>query len=351
LGDRDHDVAVLVLGAEGHRPGGRGELHGVVEDVGQGALQQRLRAGHRQGAIRRSQLEREALVLEQTPLHASLGVAGQDLGLIRRLIERGADVNAQANRGDTPLSWAIARGNLEVAGLLIEPGARLDSYSHPDGSLVHKALQLGQPEMARLLVERGATVDRADPYGFRELHWAAIRGHADLIGLLAEHGAEVDRVDSRNRTPLHYAARHGHRGAAEALVGLGADLSGIEEENYGPARQLRRRLNEGEAFLWYLGGHAGDAWAVKTRDHLLLFDPDGFDPGPEAGLANGRLSPREVAGLDLRVFVSKPPHDCFRLDVLRPPSGRRRTSSASSRRPAIRQWIHAPCFASSPARS
>jgi hypothetical protein len=154
--------------------------------------------------------------------------------------------------------------------------------------------------MADFLVGRGAKVSRKDSNGNTELHLAALKGYAQLARLLIGHGADVDAVNGYNRTALYYAAKHGHRSVADALIAGGAKQSAIVETNYGKAPQLTASLKEGEAYLWYLGG----GYAVKTKGHLLLFNPDGPDESLEAGLANGHINPNELAGLKITVLAT-----------------------------------------------
>lgn len=70
--------------------------------------------------------------------------------------------------------------------------------------------------------------------------------------------------------------------------------------------------SEGEAYIWYLG-HAG--WAVKTKNHLLVFDylsvsrPEQVTEDPS--LANGHIDPAEIKACDVIVFVSHGHGDHF----------------------------------------
>jgi hypothetical protein len=168
------------------------------------------------------------------------------------------------------------------------------------------AITLGpKEEMAKLLVESGA---KLQPFGLgnTELHLAAMKGLADLVPLLVKHGAGVNAVNEYNHTALYYAAKHGHRKAADALIAAGAKESTIVEANYGKAPQLAAALKQGEAYLWCLGGTApGTGYAVKTKDHLLVFDPAAIDDSAEAGLANGHLNPNELAGQKITVLITR----------------------------------------------
>lgn len=61
--------------------------------------------------------------MRNTPLHAA--IAGKrDHALITRLLDRGADVNAVAGSGITPLHLAASRGDVPLIDLLLTQGAQ-----------------------------------------------------------------------------------------------------------------------------------------------------------------------------------------------------------------------------------
>jgi ankyrin repeat protein len=247
-----------------------------------------------------------------TPLHRASYVSGQDVALLQRLLDKGADVNARGNNGLTPLHFAAYSGHLKVATFLIEHGAdpnASDKYSGPivtssiSGTVLQVAIRFRpDDEVAKFLVERGATLNKGDSSGNTELHLASLKGFADLVRVLVKHGGDVNAVNEHGRTALSYAAEHGYRRVADVLIAAGAQKSAIVEANYGKAPQLTAPLTEGEAYLWYLGG----GYAVKTRGHLLLFNPEGIDESSEAGLANGHLNPNELTGLKITVLSTVP---------------------------------------------
>ena len=250
---------------------------------------------------------------QMTPLHRASFVAGQDLALIQRLIDKGAEVNAQAINGLTPLHWAAHSGDLKVARLLIDHGADVNAqfsgaldFSSISGTVLQVAINYApNDEMAKFLVENGAKLNSKDSSGNTELHLAALKGYAALTQLLVKHGTGVNAVNKYNRTALYYAAIHGYRSVADVLVAAGAKTSAIVETNYGKAPQLSAPLKEGEAYLWYLGGLYGGGYAVKTKNHLLIFDKTEVDESAESGLANGHLNPNELSGQKITVFITK----------------------------------------------
>jgi L-ascorbate metabolism protein UlaG (beta-lactamase superfamily) len=82
-------------------------------------------------------------------------------------------------------------------------------------------------------------------------------------------------------------------------------------------RFLERDLENGEAFIWYLG-HAG--WAVKTRNHLLIFDYVSQSRTGEMpknpSLANGYIDPSEIKDCSVFVFVTHGHGDHFDPEIL-----------------------------------
>ena len=238
-----------------------------------------------------------------TPLY----FATKSFDLTQRLIAMGADVNIQAYGGYTPLMQAAYSGNLEVVKLLGDHGADLNTRGQK-GTILQTIItdkRTSNTEMAKLLLEKGAKLQEFS-CGNTELHLAAIYDKPDIIPILIKHGADVNAVNEYNRTALYYAAINGHRKVAEALIAAGADRSAIVESNYGKATQLDIRLRKGEAYLWYLGGTESPytGYAIKTKEHLLIFNPSEIDESLEAGLANGYLNPKELSGQKITVLIS-----------------------------------------------
>jgi L-ascorbate metabolism protein UlaG (beta-lactamase superfamily) len=89
-----------------------------------------------------------------------------------------------------------------------------------------------------------------------------------------------------------------------------ASLVLVVSANNGFAQSLK-----GDASVWYLG-HCG--YAVRTATHLLIFDYQESRDGQQQklrparpGLENGWISPEEIRGLPVLVFVSHSHNDHF----------------------------------------
>ena len=96
--------------------------------------------------------------------------------------------------------------------------------------------------------------------------------------------------------------------AASALF-AGAALIGTDREKDSARQILSRELEPGQAVIWYLY-HSG--WAVKTKNHMLIFDYT--EPAARPGrrsLDSGSIEPSEIADQNVTVFVSHGHPDHF----------------------------------------
>lgn len=90
-----------------------------------------------------------------TPLHSA--AAARQLSIARTLLANGAHVNAQqAEQGFTPLHEAAANGDFELAKLLLEYNADINIKTNDEQTPLAFAQARGQGEMAEFLRERGA---------------------------------------------------------------------------------------------------------------------------------------------------------------------------------------------------
>jgi len=70
---------------------------------------------------------------------------------MERLLERGADVNAQSNKGVSALHLASYKGDLDVVRLLFRHGANVDLQDFRGETPFQLALGRGWEEVTRLL--------------------------------------------------------------------------------------------------------------------------------------------------------------------------------------------------------
>jgi ankyrin repeat protein len=123
-----------------------------------------------------------------TPLHLCL-FASRHKEIMQLLIAKGADVNAQASSGATPLYFAVLRDQPDDVKFLIDKGANVNLADAYGGTVLDAALQLQYGSMIQILVDRGADVNVKDQSQQRPLDYALKMDDHKWADLLKKHGA------------------------------------------------------------------------------------------------------------------------------------------------------------------
>src|SRR5262249_8598775 len=141
--------------------------------------------------------------LNQTALMRA--VAGNHVGVVELLLERGANPRTRSKNQFTPLLFAAQQGNIDIARRLLAAGAEGDQAA-PDGiggdtasvrtfrpgtaaSALLVAIDSHQEAMARFLLAQGANPN-LDGAGRTALHSAVQQAMPDVVLDLLEHGAD-----------------------------------------------------------------------------------------------------------------------------------------------------------------
>lgn len=116
---------------------------------------------------------------------------------VRKLIERGADVN---KTGWTPLHYAATGGHVGIMKLLFEHHAYIDPESPNGTTPLMMAARYGSPEAVKLLLEEGAVPTARNQLGLSALEFACLGERPDAITMLAplmpgRPGVKDKRVD------------------------------------------------------------------------------------------------------------------------------------------------------------
>ncbi|KAJ2134188.1 hypothetical protein IW136_004736 [Coemansia sp. RSA 678] len=147
------------------------------------------------------------------PGHTHAGVPPvTHIGVVRLLLARGVDANAQGGR---PLVYASSKGWTRVAAVLLAYGA--DVHVRNDEPL-REAAEHGHVRIVRLLIAAGASVgvDNDAP-----LCDAARGGHLDVVNELLAHGACASGPNGV--LALRASARGGWPNVVQELISAGAD--------------------------------------------------------------------------------------------------------------------------------
>ena len=156
-------------------------------------------------------------------------------GIVRRLVEAGADVNARCY-GHPALNNAAKFGNMAVMEALVELGADVDGTDVLGRTAMHWA---ASGEVVRWLVALGLSVQGDGGYE-SPLYRACYDGRVDAVRTLIELGADVDVncPSMHGSAPINVAVGFATKQVAvemtRLLLAAGADANAADKHGYAP---------------------------------------------------------------------------------------------------------------------
>lgn len=161
---------------------------------------------------------------QDTPLHGS--ITGNKPDITDMLIKAGCNVNRVNFKNKLPLYTAIEkRADNEIVRLLLEAGSETDVCESKSGqSPLFVAVQQQLVDAIQLLINAGCDVNLANSEGNTPLSLACSLGNDVIVELLLQHPA-VDVDQGLVRTPLHEAAAVGSTTIIERLIAAGCNVN------------------------------------------------------------------------------------------------------------------------------
>lgn len=150
---------------------------------------------------------------------AAASVGSEDI--VRLLLDRGANVNADCDYWGNTLRAAAFSGNESIVRLVLEKGAEDNANSDID-SFLQSAVKGGNINIVKLALDRGANVNERPVEGISALHNATFvrGGNEDIVRLLLDKGAEIHGYGL-----IHAAVRCGNENIVRLLLDRGADIN------------------------------------------------------------------------------------------------------------------------------
>jgi ankyrin repeat protein len=173
-----------------------------------------------------------------TPLHYAMYDGDQESHedvsrCVELLLERGADVVAQNNRGSTPLHLAASNMSGKTIRLLIKNGAKINLQNSKNQTALHIASRRGHLDIVRLLLDHKADIDLQDNHGSTPLHLAIYHMSREAVQLFLDHGANVTLRNDKGQAVLHQASQHGHPDVIQLILS-GADADAVDNDGSTP---------------------------------------------------------------------------------------------------------------------
>lgn len=161
------------------------------------------------------------------------GVHGRDvtsdpglLELIRYLVDRGVDVNAETQYRETALRVLSRLGRFDAVKLLLSFGA--DEAQLAWNPLL-RAVAFGEREEAQRLLSQGADPDARDWWKRNAWHLAVVAGDVGIASTLRAAGVDVEAPGGRNGQPaLFYALQGRDAKMVEWLLENGANANSTD---------------------------------------------------------------------------------------------------------------------------
>jgi len=216
--------------------------------------------------------------MDQAALDQALRSAAwaDDVAGARRLIDKGADVNAKDDTVQSAYLIATSEGYDELLALTLHSGAKVNDKDSWNGTGLIRAAERGHYLVVGRLLAAGIDKDHVNRIGYQAIHeavWLGADQPAELatVNVLIACGVQLDRPSGSERlTPLEMARQRGYRSLERALA-RAASPSSSETTTTVALEELDATVAAGDATAAALAlrGGAGETLGVEARRALL----------------------------------------------------------------------------------
>ncbi len=146
------------------------------------------------------------------------------IGVIKTLLDKGANPDVVSQYRNSALSYASEGGNVEIVRLLLDNGAIINLKSEFGETSLFNAIRYGGMDVVKLLLERGAFINFRGSSGQTPLIIASQRGSFEVIVYLLEKGANINLESDDGESALLSALKYKRADVAKLLIEKGAQL-------------------------------------------------------------------------------------------------------------------------------
>jgi len=160
-----------------------------------------------------------------------------DAAMARLLIDSGAMVDMPlptSHESVPPIDLAAIQHQSGVLRVLLEAGADTGMRDEDGRDALSRAVAYGRGDAVRILIEAGADLESKDKWGWTPVHIAAFGDLAEVAAILVKAGAKLEALDADGLTPLMLAAKYGRPKATAVLLNAGAKVNAVSPDGSTP---------------------------------------------------------------------------------------------------------------------
>ncbi|KAF5570167.1 ankyrin [Fusarium phyllophilum] len=178
------------------------------------------------------------------------------------LIRHGADVTISDCFGCHPLYLTGVGEDCELATILLNKGANIDAAQNDGDTLLARACRMGHLDLVNLLLERQVNINVSDEKCWTPLHWACMGANLKIVERLLEvHATNINAIEIRHGwTPLMAAVCRGLEKAVVLLLEKKPNLYMLTSQQWTPlmaATEMRRERVVGMILSHIIGWEEG----------------------------------------------------------------------------------------------
>lgn len=115
------------------------------------------------------------------------------------------NINGKTYKIQSPslLHIAVFYNNNQIISFLIEKGANVNAKSESGDTPLHCAAVLGNVDILKHLIDHGAEIEEPDQQGCTSLHIASRYGQLESVDELIKQGANINAINNKDRNALH----------------------------------------------------------------------------------------------------------------------------------------------------
>lgn len=178
----------------------------------------------------------KASIKGETPLHI-LASRSKDLELISYLVNKGLDVNAVDNNGNTPFINAASRNTAETVELLSKDLKNINQVNKKGESALALAVANNSPEVVRFLIDNKADVSVLDAnknnltaYLIESFSTKKEAIFKQKLDVLTKNGLDITKIQENGNTLYHLALPKNNSSILKLIKQFNIDVNAKNKE-------------------------------------------------------------------------------------------------------------------------